>query len=313
MSLSKQIHLYSLSTDDFYTEKETNIHNKLLKLYKIKKNNHPKWYLKIISNIIKKYKNEIILNMENHLKLNQPRNLVSDRLKEKYIVSLFESSLTRALKINTNQLTDKIFIINVYFFQVFEDLVKNGFIYNNQKYIFLTASAGQIRTKRAVFIQENAYNEIKNKIMCGLSIEKINEMGGINRNKFLAYIALANSATDVWEDFDIDKSIVVDDFENFVKGTVDFIDEISYTVDRKIMSVPINQNDGAGIMLDKPTRMCRLPFIKGLMIYFPFDRFIKEKCPDEDCTVYDIYGTPHKIIEENIKYIFTKSQFKLCK
>mgnify|MGYP001864561305 FL=1 len=101
-------------------------------------------------------------------------------------------------------------------------------------------------------------------------------MGGINRNKFLAYIALANSATDVWEDFDIDKSIVVDDFENFVKGTVDFIDEISYTVDRKIMSVPINQNDGAGIMLDKPTRMCRLPFIKGLMIYFPFGRFIKE-------------------------------------
>lgn len=67
------------------------------------------------------------------------------------------------------------------------------------------------------------------------------------------------------------------------------------------------------MMLDGPTRMCRLPFVKGLMVQFPFDEFIKEKCPDGDCVVYDIYGDPHKIIEEDIRYIFTKSQFKLAK
>ena len=77
------------------------------------------------------------------------------------------------------------------------------------------------------------------------------------------------------------------------------------------MNVPINQSDGQGLMLDKPTRMIRAPFIKGLLVYFPFDKFIKEKCPNGDCTVYDIYGTPHKIIEEGIRYILTKSQFKL--
>lgn len=79
------------------------------------------------------------------------------------------------------------------------------------------------------------------------------------------------------------------------------------------MDVPINQMDGAGICLKGPTRMCRLPWIKGLLVYFSYDKFIKEKRPDGDCIVTDIYGQKHKIIEEDIRYIFTKSQFKLYK
>ena len=37
---------------------------------------------------------------------------------------------------------------------------------------------------------------------------------------------------------------------------------------------------------------------------------IEEKC-DGKAIVYDIYGNPHDVVKENIKYIFTKSQFKL--
>ena len=48
--------------------------------------------------------------------------------------------------------------------------------------------------------------------------------GGNNVNKHLAYMALANSATDQWTDFDIDRCIVVDDFETNVPGTFDFIE-----------------------------------------------------------------------------------------
>ena len=40
---------------------------------------------------------------------------------------------------------------------------------------------------------------------CGLTIDDINKKGGNNPNKHLAYMALANSATDVWKEFDIDK------------------------------------------------------------------------------------------------------------
>ena len=70
--------------------------------------------------------------------------------------------------------------------------------------------------------------------MCGLTIDKINSKGGNNVNKHLAYMALSNSATDEWEEFDIDKSIVIDDFETNVYGTFDFVDETDYSITRKL-------------------------------------------------------------------------------
>lgn len=69
--------------------------------------------------------------------------------------------------------------------------------------------------------------------------------------------------------------------------------------------------DGCGMMLDKSTRMIRAPWVKGLLVYFPFDKFIQEKCPDGKCIVTDIYGDKHDILGEGIRYILTKSQVKL--
>lgn len=313
MSLQNFIHLYSIATDAFYEPKEQYIHQRLLKLYKLRNKELPKWKKASVNRVIKKEKAKIIDLLEERLKSNEPRQLNPAVLIDKNVVSLFESALTRALDITTNSLTYDLMILNVFFFQVFESLVRDGFIYNGEKYIFLTASAGQIRTKRAVFIREAAYQKVQSRIMCGLTIEDINNQGGINPNKFLAYLALNNSATDVWEDFDIDKSIVVDDFESGVLGQVDFIDDITYKIERQKKEVEICQTDGCGMMLDGPTRMVRLPWIKGLLVQFPFDKFIQEKCPNGKCIVTDIYGEEHDILAEGIRYIFTKSQFKLAK
>lgn len=313
MSLQNFIHLYSIATDAFYEPKEQYIHQRLLKLYKLRNKELPKWKKASVNRVIKKEKAKIIDLLEERLKSNEPRQLNPAVLIDKNVVSLFESALTRALDITTNSLTYDLMILNVFFFQVFESLVRDGFIYNGEKYIFLTASAGQIRTKRAVFIREAAYQKVQSRIMCGLTIEDINNQGGINPNKFLAYLALNNSATDVWEDFDIDKSIVVDDFESGVLGQVDFIDDITYKIERQEKEVEICQTDGCGMMLDGPTRMVRLPWIKGLLVQFPFDKFIQEKCPNGKCIVTDIYGEEHDILSEGIRYIFTKSQFKLAK
>ena len=313
MSLQNFIHLYSIATDAFYEPKEQYIHQRLLKLYKLRNKELPKWKKASVNRVIKKEKAKIIDLLEERLKSNEPRQLNPAVLIDKNVVSLFESALTRALDITTNSLTYDLMILNVFFFQVFESLVRDGFIYNGEKYIFLTASAGQIRTKRAVFIREAAYQKVQSRIMCGLTIEDINNQGGINPNKFLAYLALNNSATDVWKDFDIDKSIVVDDFESGVLGQVDFIDDITYKIERQEKEVEICQTDGCGMMLDGPTRMVRLPWIKGLLVQFPFDKFIKEKCSNNKCIVTDIYGEEHDILAEGIRYIFTKSQFKLAK
>lgn len=323
MSLNRQCFLYSVCTDAFYEPEEQEIHKRLLKLYSLRKllkdsklmakneiaNDYDFWK-KSVNILIKAEKDRLSEILDRRLNDRTPRVLNPDALKDKAIISLFESSLTRALGIGQNELTQDLFILNVFFFQIFESLVKDGFIYNGNKYVFLTASAGQIRTKRAVFIREDRYEAIQQKIMCGLTVEEINNRGGINTNKYLAYLALCNSATDVWADFDIDRSIVVDDFETDVAGEVDYINEIDYSITRQQTNTLIPHTDGCGMMLDDTTRMVRLPWVKGLLVTFPFDKFIQEKC-DGKAIVYDIYGNPHDVVKENIKYIFTKSQFKL--
>ena len=132
--------------------------------------------------------------------------------------------------------------------------------------------------------------------------------------KFLAYTSLTNSATREWKDFDIDRTIVIDDFENKVTCQVDFIDDKDYSITRQTMDIPITHTDGCGMIdpeLSRRNFMVRLPFVKGLLCSFPFRRFIE----DNNCVpiIKDIYGEEHNIIEENIQVIFTKSQFKMYK
>lgn len=327
MALNKQIYLYSVATDSFYDEEENKIHKELLKLYKIRKDlkdkkfrekteklnlkNDWEFWVKSINKIIYDDKEKLTNKLEERVKDRTLRELNPNSIKDKNIITLFDSALTRALNLKINELTDELIVLNVFFFQVFHNLVRDGFIYNGEKYIFLTASAGQIRTKRAVFIKEKSFLKIEPKIMCGLTRDEINKKGGINSNKFLAYLALCNSATDIWEDFDIDRSIVVEDFETNVIGEVDFIDEYDYSITRDKIPVKIPHMDGCGIMLEDKTRMVRLPWVKGLLVTFPFDKFIKEKCNGESI-ISDIYGKEHDVLKENIKYIFTKSQFKLA-
>lgn len=242
------------------------------------------------------------------------RKLNPRALVEKNVISVFESTLTRTLGCETDELTDSIMVVEVYYFEVIEDLILNGFIHNGEKYIFLTASAGQIRTKKTVFIKESLWEEYKRALMCGLTVDTINAMGGVNVNKYLAYLALSNSATDEWEDFDIDRCIVVPDFETAVHGTVDFIDDVTYEVDRREMDIDIEHTDGCGMMLpsvSKKNFMVRLPWIKGLLGVFDFRRFVEEHGASP--VVTDIYGTEHDIIAEDIQIIFCKSQFKMHK
>ena len=236
------------------------------------------------------------------------------------VIAMFESTLSRSFGIKTNELTYDIFILEIYYYPIAEDLIVNGFDYNGKHYVYFSSSAGQIRTKKAVFVEETKYEQCKLKLMCGLTVEKINEKGGMNINKFLAYLALANSATDLWEDvfgqpFDIDKTIVVDDFETLVKCKVDNIDYKTYEITSDVIEeIPIPHTDGCGMILSdysKKNFMVRLPFIKGLLGSFDYIKFIN----DNNCSpiVKDIWGKEYNVLEDEIKVIFTKSQLKMYK
>lgn len=241
-------------------------------------------------------------------------------VKDRNVISLFESALTRALGVETNTLTTDLVVVKTCYFKVLHDIILNGFDWNGEHYVIYTASAGQIRTKRSVFIREAALNAVSPKLMCGLTIEDINRKGGINTNKFLAYLALSNSATDPWPEFDITKCIVVDDMETLVEGEVDYIDSKDYSITRKVMGVPVPHTDGAGMVrpdVCKKNFMVRLPWVKGLLASFPYDKFIREANRREPGAnhglVKDIYGVEHDVLAEDIQIIFTKSQYKLWK
>ena len=330
MPLDKQCYIYSIGTDSFYDEEESYIHDRMTKLYKLlwrskqnKKNKTqkykekiqdlPDWKKKSVNRVLGKEKEKLISVLQQKSGTDIVRQLKSKDLIDKNIISLFESDLTRSCMITTGELSTKLFQVEFYFYQVMENLIKNGFDYNGKHYVYFSSSAGSIRKHRGLFIEENLYSQIKLTLTCGLTLDRINELGGCVVNKWLAYLALSSSATEIWKDFDIDKSIVCDDYEIQVFGDMDYIDASDYSVTRKYTSVGIPMNDGVGMMIDGPTRVIRGPFIKGLMVQFDFHKFLKEKCSKEQWVVSDIYGTQHNVIEEDIRYILTKSQFKMAK
>lgn len=229
-------------------------------------------------------------------------------------VTISDSALTRTLGLNKNKFNPEICIIRVYYTGIMESLIKNGFMYDGHEYEFFTASAGQTKDKKFVAIRKDLKEKHWNKLMAGLSIKEINDCGGCNTAKYLAYVSLCSSMSKTWKGFDIDKSIVVDDFQNEVTGEVDYIDYDTYEITHGVRTLPMEQNDGCGMMLPSVSSkdfVIRLPWFKGLLGVFDFRKFIEVN----DCSpvVKDIYGVEHNIIEEDIQVIFTKSQFKMWK
>ena len=274
-----------------------------------------------ITRYITNKKNELIAMLSDNLDKIVPRIVRQERIidtegvpKLSCRVSVFDSNLTRLLGMKEREFNDQMFIVKVFYFEVANSLLRHGCIMNGEKYVFFSASAGQIRTKKFVAVKESLLNQHWNTLTAGLTVDSINEQGGMNINKYLAYLALCNSGTDLWSNFDIDKTIVVDDWESNVKGTVDYIDYQTFEITREEKELPVAQVDGCGIMLpcvSAKNFMVRLPWVKGLLATFDFRRFIETT--NSPPIVTDIYGQVHNVIDEDIQIIFTKSQFKMWK
>lgn len=253
---------------------------------------------------------------------NSVRNLNPKALTQYNRITLFENSLSRAMNIKPDEIITDLVVVRIYHYAILEQIINNGFKYkdeygNIKEYKVFTASAGQIRTKKVIFIEKSKWNKYEKTLMCGLTINKINTSKecGCNINKFLAYLALCNSATDEIEGFNIDESIVVDDFETLVEGQVDYIDNKTFEVTRKNMQVPIPHSDGCGMILPSVSRknfMIRLPWVKGLMTPVDYIKFC-DKYNNSNYKIKDIYGKEWDLKQDNIRYIFSKSQFKMYK
>lgn len=337
MALDKQYCIYGLDTSALYFEDERSVEQKMYRVRSQKEAYKEILRDESLSEAIKfvlkkKYKQvskeltclkETLLTMMRG-NMKRKRQLNKIKLNPYNRISIFDSELTRCfdmtpLNLNVRQTTEntivneQIMVITVFFFEVLENIIHNGFYHNGCKYVYFASSAGQIRTKKAVFVRKDLLEKNWNRLSCGLSVEEVNQKGGMNLNKYNAYLALCNSATEEWTDFDIDRCIVVDDFETNVVTEVDYVDDRDYSITRQTMPVPIPHTDGCGMIspeLSSKNFMVRLPWTKGLLGVFDFKGFICEKgCSSK---VKDAWGKEWDIFEDNIQIILTKSQLKMA-
>lgn len=128
-------------------------------------------------------------------------------------INIFESDLTRTFKCQDTEHSYDIISVVTYYTEIFENIIHNGFMCYGKKFVFYTAGAGQTRNKKSTFVSEDKLKESFGKLFCGLDYDKINKLGGMNTNKFLAYTSLPQTNSEIWEDFNIDRAIVIEDIE----------------------------------------------------------------------------------------------------
>lgn len=242
------IEIISIGFEPLLTEKEYKIYkligkikfmeyhkNKLLNFMLIKlsyladeDNNDYEEYSELVNKTIKRinryseYKKFLKLWFKEEMKnnVNVSRNIYDDRKftnEDQYRnIVISESDLTRSFGCLNNQHSNEIISITTYYTEILESIMKNGFNYKDRHFVFFTAGAGQTRNKKSTFVNEELLNHNIMKLMCGLTREEINNQGGMNKNKYLAYTSLCQTNSSIWEDFDIDKSIVVEDIEYYL-------------------------------------------------------------------------------------------------
>lgn len=163
-----------------------------------------------------KYKEQIFRSLMQRNK-SKTRKIYSNRdfkSEEQFRnIAIFESDLNRCFGCKDMEHSDDIISVVTYYTEIFDSIIHNGFDYKGKHFVFFTAGAGQTRCKKSTFVNEKLLDKNFNRLFCGLTPEIINEQGGMNTNKYLAYTSLCQTNTEIWKNFNIDRAIVVDDIE----------------------------------------------------------------------------------------------------
>ena len=217
---------------------------------------------------------------------------------------------------------------------VLKQLLENGILIDGEKYIVYSSSANQMKKRQVCLMQEKFLKDNEKclmqekflkdnekRLMCGLNLDIINQNGGCNTGKYLAYTSLVFSkSVEPSIDIDIDEVLILPEFETNVTEKVNYLDMESLTIEEKIMPVPVNHMDGAGMFLPGVfPQSCQIRggWIKGAIFPFDFQQFIIEKQKEGIAkdSIRDIWGNEISVdyIRDNIKIILNGSQLKMWK
>jgi hypothetical protein len=201
-------------------------------------------------------------------------------------------------------------------------LCKTGFIVNGIKFRRLCAGSGQLRRNNVLFVNENFYSQLEERMLCGLNKKRI---GKINLAKFSAYYSLYSSSTNF---ISTPRVCVVKDYEVILKNQeVEWIytkENGERDIEKHTIDIKTNVWDGSGLVSVEMAKqwqndlkldytpsafIVRSAWIKGLCVVFDWKRFAKEVAKKE--YIIDAWGKKKHI--DDIDVILTTSQFKMWK
>lgn len=322
----RRVRIYKLSTFDTFTEEERAL-NEAYKKAGIKE--------KVT---LKKLRDNKIASYEGIRKIDRKKlytyecdkngNVIETENVNKQI-ELFESEMVRYSECNLEEfplIMEIVYMKIAYQTIVFNQILERGLLIDGEKYVFFTSTTSQMKDSEFVLVRDVFYDKNKNKFMCGLTDDIINQKGGCNSGKYLAYkgLLLSSSIKPEGYEIDIDKCIVVPDFKTVVNEEVECIDidhekrEIT-GIERRKEDIEIPQTDGAGMFLPgilPASAQIRCSHLKGAIFPFDFRKFLEQ---DEvegvkpDPVIKDVWKDTHDVVKEDIQVIFTASQLKMWK
>ena len=322
----RRVRIYKLSTFDTLTDKERKFNN----AYKEGKGEKA---------FLKEQRDELIASYSGVRKVERSHLFLYDYDSDGNIIeetehenidkqiSLFESEMIRyATDFNEKNplVMEIIYLKTDKQNEILRQIVERGLDIGEQHYIFYSSTTNQMKRGESILINEAFYNAHEKQITFGLPDEVVNEKGGCNTGKRLAYngLLLSTSVESAEYEINIDECLVVPDFKTIINEEVKCIDHDDDTVtgiEVRREDIEIPQTDGAGIFLPgvlPTTAQIRCGHIKGCV--FPFD-YVKFLQLDEvegvkpNPIIKDIWGDKHNVIDENIKVLLTGSQVKMYK
>lgn len=262
-------------------------------------------------------------NTEDHVSLYNRVQAIRKEMKEIRKLPTSTDNINKIKKLQS-QLDDMLFVDDIVNIKVmtkkeYKVLARNGFDLNGKHYVRFMVGSGQMRRNTVSFINEELFDYMQERLMCGLN-DKIKT---INLAKLSAYFALSFSSV-LW--VREPRVCVIKDFDTVILNQkVNWINkhEEGNTVEQIYKDIKLNSADGQGLIDPNMARLwaedmhlnyvpcsfvVRTAFIKGNLVPFDFKAYAKEHGV---LKIKDRYGTEYNV--EDIDVLLSESQFKMAK
>ena len=253
-------------------------------------------------------------------------NKVQDIRKEMKKIRKLPTSTENieAIKKFQSQLDNLLFVDDIVNIKVvtkkeYRELGRKGFDLNGKHYVRFMVGSGQMRRNTVTFINEELFDYMQERLMCGLS----GKIKTINLAKLSAYFALSFSSV-LW--VREPRVCVIKDFDTVIPNQrLNWINkgEDGNTVTQIYKDIKLNSADGQGLISPEMAKLwaedmhlnyvpcsfvVRTAFVKGNLVPFDFKEYAKEHGVT---TIKDRYGTEYNV--EDIDVLLSESQFKMAK